>query len=51
LAPDTRLVFGEDSWSRIIDLPGAHRVIRKVEFKYKNLPGGGRAQIELWAKE
>jgi hypothetical protein len=49
-SPGTRLTFGPNSTSRVIDLPGGERVIRKVEFKYANLPGGGRAQVELWAK-
>jgi hypothetical protein len=47
-SPGTRLVFGPGSTSRVIDLPGNARVIRHVEFRYGNLPGGGRAQIELW---
>lgn len=49
-SPNTRLVFGQGAWSRTIDLPGGNRVIRRVEFRYGNLPGGGRAQLELWAK-
>ncbi len=49
--PKTRLVFDKDSRSRQIDLPGDKRHIKKVEFKYGNLPGGGRAKLELWAKE
>lgn len=49
-SPGTRYIFGKDTRSRVIDLPGGARVIRKVEFRYGNLPGGGRAQIELWAK-
>jgi hypothetical protein len=47
-APGTRLAFGPNSTTRVIDLPGGARVIRKVELRYGNLPGGGRAQIELW---
>jgi hypothetical protein len=43
-------VFGQGSWSRDIDLPGGDRAIRKVEFRYGNLPGGGKAQLELWAR-
>jgi hypothetical protein len=50
-SPATRLVFGENSRSRVIDLPGNRRAIRKVEFRYGNLPGGGRADIELWGRE
>lgn len=49
--PKTRLVFDKDSRSRQIDLPGDKRHIKKVEFRYGNLPGGGRAKVELWAKE
>jgi hypothetical protein len=49
-SPGTRLVFAEDTASRTIDLPGGARVIRRVDFRYANLPGTGRAQIELWAR-
>ena len=49
-SPPTRLVFEKNTTSREIDLPGDKRVIKQVAFKYGNLPGGGRAQVELWAK-
>lgn len=49
-SPPTRHVFGPDTRSSVIDLPGADRVIRSVEFRYGNLPGGGRAELELWAQ-
>jgi hypothetical protein len=49
-SPSTRHVYGPNSRSRVIDLPGASRIIRSVEFRYGNLPGGGRAQAELWAQ-
>ena len=49
-SPPTRLVFRNGDISKIIDLPGDKRVIQKVDFKYGNLPGGGNAQVELWAK-
>jgi hypothetical protein len=49
-SPGTRLTFAQGSWSRDIDLPGGDRAIRKVEFRYGNLPGGGKAQLELWAR-
>ena len=49
-SPGTRLVFARDTPSRTIDLPGGNRVIRRVDFRYANLPGGGRAQLELWAR-
>ena len=49
-APSTRHVFAANTRSHVIDLPGARRNIRSVEFRYGNLPGGGRAQAELWAQ-
>ena len=49
-APPTRHVFAADTRSTVIDLPGARRNIRSVEFRYGNLPGGGRALAELWAQ-
>jgi hypothetical protein len=49
-SPPTRHVFAANSRSTVIDLPGARRNIRSVEFRYGNLPGGGRAQAELWAQ-
>jgi hypothetical protein len=48
--PETRLVFGANSRSGVIDLPGSERVIRSVEFSYGNLPGSGRAEVELWGR-
>ena len=48
--PATRHVFSANTRSHVIDLPGTERVIRNVEFRYGNLPGGGRAQAELWAQ-
>ena len=49
-SPDTRLVFGRGEHSRVIDLPGAARVIRSVRFHYGNLPRGGRAHVQVWAQ-
>ncbi|MFO0552001.1 MAG: hypothetical protein U0271_26685 [Polyangiaceae bacterium] len=49
-SPNVRHVFKENSRTRSIDLPGKNRAIRSVRFKYGNLPGGGAAQIELWAR-
>lgn len=48
--PDVRQVFNEGSRTRVIDLPGDDRVIRWIEFRYRNLPGGGRARVQVWAK-
>jgi hypothetical protein len=51
-SPATRLIFGEDTRSRIIDVPGADRAIRRVDFYYRSLgvASGGRAILELWGK-
>ena len=48
-SPATRHVFAPETRSHVIDLPGDLRVIRSVEFRYGNLPGGGRALAQLWA--
>jgi hypothetical protein len=45
-----RLVFGANSTSRQIDLPGHNREIRRVDFHYGNIAGEGRAKVELWAR-
>ena len=49
-SPATRHVFAANTRSHVIDLPGARRNIQSVEFRYGNLPGGGRAEAELWAE-
>jgi hypothetical protein len=48
--PRTRLVFGRDTTSRSIDLPGATRVIKRVDFRYGNLVAGAHAKVELWGR-
>jgi hypothetical protein len=50
LTPDVRQVFNENSRSRVIDLPGDKRIIKWIEFRYRNLPGGGKARVQVWAK-
>ena len=43
--------FRESSRTRALDLPGEHRrVIKHIDIKYRNLPGGGRARIQIWGK-
>jgi hypothetical protein len=46
--PTVRHVFREGSRTRVIDLPGDNRVIKDINLRYKNLPGGGRATVEVW---
>ncbi len=51
-SPATRLVFNPESRSRVIDLPGAARNIRRVEFTYRSIAGGreGRATVTLYGR-
>ena len=44
------VTFKENTRTAPLDLPGKLRKIRSVEFAYANLPGGGRATIEVWAR-
>jgi hypothetical protein len=43
--------FRENQRSRTIDLPLGDRWIKDIQVKYANLPGGGRAKMEIWAKD
>ena len=43
-SPATRLYFKENSRSRTIDLPGAARIIRRIDFYYRSVPGGGQGK-------
>jgi hypothetical protein len=49
--PKLRHAFKEGSRSRAIDLPGEARFIKHIEVKYGNLPGGGKAKLEVYGKE
>jgi len=51
-SPATRLYFGEDTRSRVIDLPGDARIIRRIEFAYRSVRGGGdgRALVEVYGR-
>jgi hypothetical protein len=47
--------FRESTRTRAIDLPntyrgGGDRTIETIEFKYRNLPGGGRARVQVWGR-
>ena len=48
--PDVKHFFKEGARTRVIDFPGDERVIKFIDFKYRNLPGGGRAKVQVWAK-
>jgi len=52
-SPPTRLVFKNGDTSKVVDLPGDKRVIKKIDFKYGNANqgnNGSNAQVEVWAK-
>jgi len=49
-SPNTRLNFVQGSRSRTIDLPGAARVVRRVEFFYHSRLRRGRATIHLFGR-
>ena len=40
----------DDGWYvvSVLDFPGDERTIKYIDFKYRNLPGGGRAKVEVW---
>ncbi len=49
-SPGTRLVFGEGTWSREIDLPGGTRYIKNLSFLYESVgaPKRGRAIVRVY---
>jgi hypothetical protein len=49
--PKVQHYFRENSRTRAIDLPGKARYIDHIEMTYRNLPGGGRAKVEVWGKD
>ncbi|MFT3698448.1 MAG: hypothetical protein QM831_35215 [Kofleriaceae bacterium] len=47
--PAVQQVFREGTRTRVIELPPGEHTIRYLDFKYKNLPGGGNAKVSVWA--
>ncbi len=50
-SPETRVEFREGSWSRTINLPGAARVIRRIEFNYRSEVKRGRATMKVYGRQ
>lgn len=48
--PEVRQVFKEGERSRVIDFPGDERAVKFIDFKFRNLPGGGKAKLQVWAQ-
>ena len=51
VSPEVKHLFRENDRTRAIDLPGETRFIKNIKFKYSNLPGGGKAKVQVWGKE
>ena len=49
-SPNTRVFFRQGSWSRLIDLPGPVRAIRKVEFWYRSRLRRGQATVRVFGR-
>jgi len=49
-SPNTRVFFRQGSWSRLIDLPGPARIIRKVEFWYRSRVRRGQATVRVFGR-
>lgn len=47
--PTVQQVFREGTRTRVIELPPGEHTIRYLDFKYRNLPGGGNAKVAVWA--
>ena len=47
-APAVNHYFRENQRTRVIDLPGDDRTISSIDLRYRNLPGGGRARVQVW---
>jgi hypothetical protein len=50
-SPNIKHAFKEGSRSKVIDLPGDDRFIKTIELKYSNLPGGGKARVEIYGRD
>lgn len=42
--------FKEGSRTAPVDLPGAQRNVKSINFTYGNLPGGGKAEVQVWGR-
>jgi hypothetical protein len=46
--PEVSHFFREGQRTRAIDFPGDERTIKHIDFKYRNLRGGGRARVAVY---
>lgn len=48
-SPPTRLVFAQGAWSRVLDLPGNQRRIKRIDFWYRSRGvRSGRANVQVY---
>jgi len=50
-SPHIKHTFKEGQRTRAIDLPGKDRTISRIDLAYANLPGGGPAKVEIYARD
>ena len=50
-SPETRVSFREGSRSRVIDLPGEARIIRRIEFSYRSRIRRGQATVAVFGRQ
>ncbi|HEX3759418.1 MAG TPA: hypothetical protein VHW23_11965 [Kofleriaceae bacterium] len=48
--PEINARFRENTRTRVIDLPGEQRRLHGIQFRYRNLPGGAHARVQVWAR-
>lgn len=50
-SPPTELVFSDNEWSRVIDLPGRAHLIDPITFNYRSLhTSQGKATITVYGR-
>lgn len=52
-SPNTRLVFDAGAHSRVIDLPGNARIVRRIDFFYRSVGGlrtGSKATVHVYGR-
>jgi hypothetical protein len=47
--PAVNTYFREATRTRAIELPRTE-ILRRIDFTYKNLPGGGKARVQVWGR-
>jgi hypothetical protein len=48
--PRVQHYFRENTRTRAVDLPPNGGSIERIDLKYRNLPGGGRARVQVWGQ-